>query len=236
VVSGDSRVPIAVGAPKAEAALLMVLSLIAGYVDTAGFLSLQGLFTAHVTGNFVTLGASLAFGSSGAIAKVLALPLFCLVVVATRLLNTVLSNRSRPALEILIAQEVLLLFIGAALAIRFGPFDDTNTWQAVLTGMALVGAMAVQNAVHRIHFGSAPPSTIMTGTTTQVMIDLAGRLYGHPGTGTESGARLRRMAATVLSFATGCASAALLYGSLGMKCLLVPPVLGGVGLVLRLTD
>jgi len=43
-------------------------------LDTAGFLTLQALFTAHVTGNFVTLGASLALGTSGAIAKLLALP------------------------------------------------------------------------------------------------------------------------------------------------------------------
>ena len=40
--------------------LPLLLSLNAGFVDTAGFLALQGLFTAHVTGNFVTLGASLA--------------------------------------------------------------------------------------------------------------------------------------------------------------------------------
>src|SRR5215831_17788225 len=33
-----------------------------GYVDTAGFLALHGLFTSHVTGNFVTLGATISGG------------------------------------------------------------------------------------------------------------------------------------------------------------------------------
>jgi uncharacterized membrane protein YoaK (UPF0700 family) len=41
---------------------------------------LQGLFTAHVTGNFVTIGAALVFGTSGVVAKLLALPVFCIVI------------------------------------------------------------------------------------------------------------------------------------------------------------
>jgi uncharacterized membrane protein YoaK (UPF0700 family) len=114
-----------------SATLPLLLSLNAGYVDTAGFLALQGLFTAHVTGNFVTLGASLALGTSGALAKLLALPIFCAVVIAVRLLNTVLSNGHWPALEVLIALKVLLLIIGAALAIQLGPFHDVDSSQAV---------------------------------------------------------------------------------------------------------
>lgn len=47
--------------------LPLVMSLNAGFVDTAGFLALHGLFTAHVTGKLVTLGATLAQGSSGAV-------------------------------------------------------------------------------------------------------------------------------------------------------------------------
>ena len=62
-----------------------LLGFNAGYVDTAGFLALNGLFTAHVTGNFVTLGAAFVHGTTGAFAKLLALPLFCAVVVLTRL-------------------------------------------------------------------------------------------------------------------------------------------------------
>jgi uncharacterized membrane protein YoaK (UPF0700 family) len=221
-------------APESKSTLPLLLSFNAGYVDTAGFLALQGLFTAHVTGNFVTLGASLALGTSGAIAKLLALPIFCTVVLATRWLNTLLTSRQRPALKTLIALQILLLVIGAALAIRFGPFHDTDSWRAVLTGMVLVGAMAIQNAFHRFHLGSAPPSTIMTGTTTQVVIDLADRIYGPKGTDSQSSSRLVQMSTTILLFAVGCGAAALLYSLFGVKCFLVPPTVGVLQLIVRL--
>src|SRR6202022_2548260 len=66
---------------RATAALL---SAIAGYVDTAGFLVLFGLFTAHVTGNFVTAGAALArHAPEGGIARLAMIPIFILSVAGT---------------------------------------------------------------------------------------------------------------------------------------------------------
>jgi uncharacterized membrane protein YoaK (UPF0700 family) len=214
----------------------LLLSLNAGYVDTAGFLALQGLFTAHVTGNFVTLGASIALGTSGAVAKLLALPVFCVVVIATRLLGSLLSRRRGAALEPLLAIKVLLLIAGAALAIRLGPFHDGDSWRAVLTGMTLVAAMAVQNAVHRIHLGSVPPSTLMTGTTTQIMIDLADLVYPDPTMQTHPGSKLGLMSLNVVVFALGCGAAALLFLKFGVWCFVWPPLLGALALVVRLAD
>jgi uncharacterized membrane protein YoaK (UPF0700 family) len=210
----------------------LLLSLNAGYVDTAGFLALQGLFTAHVTGNFVTLGACLALGTSGAVAKVLALPVFCIVVIATRLLGSVLSSRRGAALETLLALKVLLLVGGAALAIRLGPFYDGDSWKAVLTGMVLVAAMAVQNALHRIHLGSVPPSTLMTGTTTQIMIGVADLIYADPAMQMRSASKLGLMSLNVLIF--GCSCAALFFLKFGVWCFVWPPLLGALALVLRL--
>ena len=218
-------------APETKATLPVLLSLNAGYVDTAGYLALQGLFSAHVTGNFVTLGASLALGTSGAVAKLLALPIFCAVAIATRLLNTFLTSRHRSALATLIALEVLLLAAGGALAIRLGPFHDGDSWQAVLTGMLLVSAMSIQNLLHRVHLGSSPPSTIMTGTTTQVMIDLADRIYAPKGAENQSNSRLVQMSTAILAFAAGCGGAALLYSLFGVKCFMVPPIVGGLQLL-----
>src|SRR5205823_9479048 len=99
-----------------------VLSANAGYVDTAGFLALNGLFTSHVTGNFVTLGSSLVLGTSGALAKVLALPVFCLTVFLSRLLGQRHKGAGHSALSTLLTLQFTLLVAGAALAIWLGPF------------------------------------------------------------------------------------------------------------------
>jgi uncharacterized membrane protein YoaK (UPF0700 family) len=211
-----------------------LLTLNAGFVDTAGFLALQGLFTAHVTGNFVTLGASLVFGTSGAIAKVLALPVFCVVVIAARLTGTLLSNRGIRSFEILIGLKILFLIAAAGLAIHFGPFHDGDRSEAIVTGMLLVTAMAIQNAVHRVHLGSAPPSTLMTGTTTQIMLDLADKIYPPRGQGGVTSSRLVPMAINIVIFAIGCAAAALFYARFGVWCFVAPPLVAVVALILRL--
>jgi uncharacterized membrane protein YoaK (UPF0700 family) len=219
-----------------QSILPLLLSLTAGYVDTAGFLALQGLFTAHVTGNFVTLGASLALGTSGAIAKLLALPVFCVVVIAIRLLASLLSGHYRFVFESMLGLKVLLLIVGAALAVRFGPFHDADGWQAILTGMVLVAAMAIQNAAHRVYMGSAPPSTLMTGTTTQIMIDLADIIYAREAPDAKIGTRVAKMSKNVVIFAVGCGLAALLYMRFGVWCFVLPPLLGGLSLSVRLAE
>lgn len=211
-----------------------LLSINGGYVDTAGFLALHGLFTAHVTGNFVTLGASLALGTSGAVAKLLALPVFCVVVVLARLVGGDLTRRNLPTLQIILSLKFLLLILGAFLAIRFGPFADGDGWQAIVTGMTLIAAMAIQTTAHRIHLGSTPPTTMMTGTTTQIMIDIADLLRGaKPEEKAAMKARLARMGAAVGGFALGCAMAAVLFLLVGMQCFLLPPILALAGILMH---
>src|SRR5712675_3528916 len=156
-----------------------VLSFNGGYVDTAGYLALQGLFTAHVTGNFVTIGAALVFGTSGLVAKLLALPVYCGVIIATRLVSFNLPARW-PVLETMLTLKLLLLVVAAVLAIAMGPFANGDGASAIIVGMTLVSAMAIQNAAQRIHLGAAPPTTLMTGTTTQIMIDSADVSRGLP--------------------------------------------------------
>jgi uncharacterized membrane protein YoaK (UPF0700 family) len=212
--------------------LPLVLSANAGYVDCAGFLALQGLFTTHVTGNFVTLGAALVMGSSGTLAKLLALPVFCVAVAIVRLLGYLLANRSVAPLTLMLALELTLLMAGAALAIRWGPFASGNGWRALLTGMVLVFAMGTQNALQRLHLGNAPPTTIMTGNTTQAMIDVVDVLR-RAGDQRVVRDRLFSMSVNIAAFAAGCAGAALLFVFLHMWCFALPPLLGLAALAMR---
>jgi len=90
----------------------------------------------------------------------------------------------------------------------------------------LVAAMAIQNAIHRIHMGALPPTTIMTGNTIQIMIDLADLLRGVPTATREAiRTRLSRMSVSVTAFAAGCAAAALIYAKQGIWCFVLPPVI-----------
>jgi uncharacterized membrane protein YoaK (UPF0700 family) len=119
--------------PNGPAAVAALLAFNGGFVDAAGFLGLQGLFVAHVTGNFVTLGAALVLGGHGVYGKILALPEFVLAIALARFAGVTLRKRNAPALPVLLAAETGLLVGFFILAVTFGPFPDPDSAPALLT-------------------------------------------------------------------------------------------------------
>jgi uncharacterized membrane protein YoaK (UPF0700 family) len=214
-----------------------MLSFNGGFVDTAGFLGLQGLFTAHVTGNFVTLGAAVVFGTHGVIAKLLALPEFIFVIAIARLVGAALAAHGLPALRLLLVGKVVLLLAFFVLAVTLGPFPDTDVPAGLLTGFAGVAAMAIQNGVQRVHLTSLPPSTLMTGNTTQAVLDAVDLIRGvKPDQVAAVRARFSRTLGSILYFAAGCGAAAGLYLWIGLWCLAVPVAVGAASTILRIED
>ena len=70
---------------------LVLLTFVAGFVDTATFVDANGLFAAHVTGNFVVFGAALARGiQEKDYLKLLTFPVFVLAV----MFGTILYRRA----------------------------------------------------------------------------------------------------------------------------------------------
>jgi uncharacterized membrane protein YoaK (UPF0700 family) len=214
--------------------LAALLSFNGGFVDTAGFLGLQGLFTAHVTGNFVTLAATLVMGTHGVIVKMLALPEFVAIVALVRIAGSAMRARELPALPILLSAKVCFLLAFFLLAVALGPFPDSDAPAALLTGFAGVAGMAVQNAVQRVYLASIPPTTLMTGNTTQAVLDAVDIVWGAKHDDTIAvRARFARTLRGIVWFAGGCTVAAVLYYWFGFWCLVVPVVVGAATAILR---
>ncbi|UHS64405.1 DUF1275 domain-containing protein (plasmid) [Agrobacterium vaccinii] len=211
--------------------LPILLSFNGGYVDTLGFLSLSGLFTAHVTGNFVTLGATMAHGLDGAWSKLLALPMFCLIVFASRLACLKIQGLDRSPIRPMLVVKLLLLVAVAVLAFIYGPFHGDDSKLTSLVALTLVSAMAIQNGLHKAHLAKAPPSTLMTGTTTQIMLDLADILANSkPEDIIAAKARVKKMGTAVATFALGCGFGALGYIYAPVIAFSLPAILAAVSL------
>ena len=165
------------------------------------------------------------------IAKLLALPVFCLVVGLVRYASDRLERAGAMVVNVLAAIKIFLLIIAAALALRFGPFSDGDSPAAIVTGLTLVAGMAIQNAIHRVFFPKDPPTTLMTGSTTQIMLDLADLFRANLPAETRFTIRRRCMTlfTSVCIFAAGCAAAALIYHYLGMLVFALPPLVAALG-------
>jgi uncharacterized membrane protein YoaK (UPF0700 family) len=146
--------------------LPFVLSVIAGSVDIISFLGLNGLFTAHVTGNIVILAARFVAGGQAPVAHVLSVPVFMVALVPTRLLAAGLERLRFASLVPFLLLQFLLLSAFLLIGATAGPRDDPTAAMMVFAGMLGVSAMAVQNALVRISLTAAPSTAVMTTNIT----------------------------------------------------------------------
>src|SRR5690348_9200444 len=148
------------------------LSAVAGMADSAGFILLDGLFIAHVTGNFVLIGAAIARGTTGIVSKILTLPAFFLGVIAARLGDQHLRYRSEAIQRsALLAAEAVMLLVVVTLGDRLAAGPDSDAIMISTLGCIGAFAMGIQNAVGRLHLAQLPASTVMTVNASQFAID-----------------------------------------------------------------
>jgi uncharacterized membrane protein YoaK (UPF0700 family) len=204
-----------------QAATASLLAFTAGFVDTAGFIALFGLFTAHVTGNFVLIGASLADFHPGVLAKLLALPVFIAAVAASRLYVLARERQQKDATGGLLIAEIVALVLFLTAGIAASPFLDADAPLTLLTGQIAVIAMAIQNAASRTVFVSLSPTTVMTGNVTVMVIDAVDLLTGRGDVAVVK-ARFKKMAPPVATFGLGALAGALLYIVAGFWAILAP--------------
>ena len=199
-----------------------ILALAVGFVDTAVFVHMGGLFVAHITGNVVLLGVTLAGarigGAHSGIAS-LQLATFPIFVAAAILAAVITSRLGRTATTPLLWITTLVIAVSAGLALVDGSSDRLD----VPVSLLMVAAMGVINAAQRLDPQLGPPFTVMTGNVTGLAIALAfvGRVAPHLPPLKGAG----QLLFLVLAFAAGAALGALTVVRFGLSCLALPAAL-----------
>jgi uncharacterized membrane protein YoaK (UPF0700 family) len=199
----------------------MGLGCVAGYVDTLGFMALFGLFTAHVTGNFVLIGIGLADPPQASILlKFLAVPAFISGVAFARLL-TIISRRHRaPELTLALLLQLLLLCGFMACGLAAAPIHAVVTPFAMAAGLLGAAAMGAHGATNRLLLAHLAPTSMMTGNVTQIVIDVVDQLSGADDDAL--GAHYAKFVWPLLAFGVGAVLAGFAYQAFGFTALLLP--------------
>lgn len=155
-----------------------MLSWVAGFVDTSAFIILFGIFTAHVTGNIALAGYEFVNADEEAtITHLLMFPAFMITVAATSLLARYARKKEWPVFAVLLTAEAIALIVFLIIGVTLSPALIFNIQEEYILpiGIAGVVAMAIQNALMKEAkgvFKSYIPTTVMTGNTTQLTIDI----------------------------------------------------------------
>src|SRR5208282_5436270 len=124
----------------------VVLSVVAGYVDSCTYLGLFGIFVAQATGSFVLAGTAFVNSEPGAFAKMLAIPSFFVAGMAVTLLVHPLRERPRAALTRSLGLECLLLIGLVAACLAGTPFRGPDAPVAIVALLFAMAAMGAQSA------------------------------------------------------------------------------------------
>jgi uncharacterized membrane protein YoaK (UPF0700 family) len=215
--------------------LPFVLALVAGSVDVIGFLGLNGLFVAHITGNLVILAAHVVAGAGAPLALMISVPVFVAALALTRVLAAALERAGVAPLAPLLVLQLALLCAFASICVAAGPRVESNAPTIVVAGMLGVCAMAVQNALVRIGLAGAPSTAVLTTNITLLTMDLGEMLRARdPARIVKARDRVRHTWPAIAGFLLGCVLGAWCDAALGLRSLLLPTALALIALAMGL--
>ena len=220
--------------PQMTPSMPVLLSFVAGYLDTYTYLTLFGLFAAQVTGSFVIAGAEFVASDSGIAGKLLAIVAFLVAAAATTACIVLARDAGRVILPWILGLEAFLLAIFAAIVV-FGPaVKDARDWHGIVAG--LFAAMGAQSVLVRLLMQDIPQTNVMTGNMTQLGVAateliIMGRRLARNGAGAAASevAKARRRLTTVLAitlgFLAGAAAGAIAFATIGLRGTFAPVVI-----------
>jgi uncharacterized membrane protein YoaK (UPF0700 family) len=211
----------------------VMLSIVAGYVDSCTYLGLFGVFVAQVTGSFVLAGTQFIKSEPGALAKLLAIPFFFFAGMAVTMLAHSMRERPRAALAWSLVVECILLIGFLASCLAGMPFRGPDALEAIIALMFGMTAMGAQSAIVRLLMRGMPSTNVMTTNTTMLAISAAEMLLGYlerRNAGPRAGLNADYVQARgefavllplALGFLAGTALGAIAYITVGLLCVLL---------------
>lgn len=154
-----------------DASGVLILAFVGGFIDAAGYLEFQGVFTSSITGNLVVAAASVS-STRGVLIR----SLVCASFTLASLLSTMLSIRLRVSHGItqrylsIILLSVELLFMVAVAVFGYLFNDDIKNASSlddpyvVLAACIMGASMGAQNVVVKETWSAFPATTVMTST------------------------------------------------------------------------
>jgi uncharacterized membrane protein YoaK (UPF0700 family) len=215
---------------RLERSLPPLLSVIAGMVDVIGFVSLDHLFTAHITGNLVVISALLVRGGPPNVAQILAVPVFIVAVAAVRLIARKSGRTGPPLIQLLLVVHFLLLTVAVVISVSRAPGSTSKTI-ACFIALAAVAAMACQFALLRLAIPGAPSTSVMTGNLTNAVLSAIDATSAPEPQKEQARLRLARTAKLLAGFLAGCIAGAAADPILGHWSWALPAALSGIALL-----
>src|ERR1700733_859204 len=150
--------------------ITILLALSADYCGTVTFISVDILFSAHVTGNFIVFAYDiLKHADTGSWLKLLSFPVFIIAVIC----GGNIAARSNSSVTILLTEGVILAVSGITWIAFSIVGINSNQWAGLSVAMCVVFSMGLQNAFGKIYSKETyGPTTMMTGNVTQAALEL----------------------------------------------------------------
>jgi uncharacterized membrane protein YoaK (UPF0700 family) len=209
-------------AVAAQPKVAFVLAGIGGFVDAVGFLTLFGLFTAHLSGNTARLGVELGRGEiATALTYVVPVVVFFAAVALGAAWTESCQTTGRRALGPLLITEALLVTLFLTLGTVLRDAGALTPRSAAYYGLAVtaVSAMGLQTASLRHAAGVMVNTTFITGMTVSLAEEVVASARGRDP---EAPRRARVHAVLLGAYVVGAVLGSALDTAWGLWALVAP--------------